>query len=182
MPILPYFYKPPRTNIPNPVDNLAPALFGGFVGAFLRDLDYEDMKRKEVPLSEVLPAPAGGIDTGLKPPIPPVGIAQQAKFAWAEQIKILAIIPNFEVSTADARNVLPKEYRREDVTFNQQRVGVLPSLLGENPPNSLAISEALRDRLHQQYREKLIPNLKEVLSLDAKTIPGLLGVYLSVST
>ncbi|KAL8700780.1 MAG: hypothetical protein Q9201_005261 [Fulgogasparrea decipioides] len=34
-------------------DNVAAALFGGFVGTYLRDLDPEDMARKEIPLSEV---------------------------------------------------------------------------------------------------------------------------------
>ena len=32
------------------------------------------MARKEIPLSEVLPQPAGGVDTGLKPPVPPHNI------------------------------------------------------------------------------------------------------------
>lgn len=64
-------------------DNVAAALFGGFVGSYLKDLDQEDMKRKEIPLSEVLPAPAGGVDTGLTPPIPPINIGKHIKFNWA---------------------------------------------------------------------------------------------------
>ena len=38
------------------------------------ELDPLDMARKEIPLSEVLPQPAGGLDTGLKPPSPPLNI------------------------------------------------------------------------------------------------------------
>ena len=44
-------------------DNVAAALYGGFVGTYLNELDSEDMARKEVPLSEVLPQPAGGVDS-----------------------------------------------------------------------------------------------------------------------
>jgi homoserine kinase len=98
-------------------DNVAAALYGGFVGTYLNDLDPIDMARKEVPLSEVLPEPAGGVDTGLVPPIPPVGIGHFRRFKWAPEIKALAIIPDFEVSTAKAREVLPKLYSRQDMVW-----------------------------------------------------------------
>lgn len=96
-------------------DNVAASLFGGFVGTYLNELDPEDIARIEIPLSEVLPAPAGGIDTGKKPPEPPVGIGHYKRFHWAKEIKAIAIIPDFEVPTANARDVLPKTYTRADV-------------------------------------------------------------------
>lgn len=96
-------------------DNVGAALFGGFVGTYLNPLKPEDMARTEIPLSEVLPAPAGGVDTGIKPPEPPVGIGHHIKFHWAPEIKAVAIIPQFEVPTAKARQVLPAEYSRADV-------------------------------------------------------------------
>ena len=96
-------------------DNVAAALYGGFVGTYLRELDPEAMARIEIPLSEVLPEPAGGIDTGLRPPEPPEGIGHYIKFKWAPEVKAIAIIPDFEVKTADARGVLPKSYSRADV-------------------------------------------------------------------
>ena len=55
-------------------NNCNAALYGGFFGMYLRHLDKEAVARKEIPLSEVLPEPAGGIDTGLKPPEPPEDI------------------------------------------------------------------------------------------------------------
>jgi homoserine kinase len=96
-------------------DNVAASLFGGFVGTYLNELKPEDVARKEIPLSEVLPAPAGGIDTGFKPPEPPLGIGHYRKFDWAPEIKAIAIIPDFVVPTANARNVLPQTYTRADV-------------------------------------------------------------------
>jgi homoserine kinase len=96
-------------------DNVAAALYGGFVGTYLNELRPEDLAWKEIPLSEVLPAPAGGIDTGIKPPEPPLGIGHYKKFPWSKEIKAIAIIPEFEVLTAKAREVLPEVYTRADV-------------------------------------------------------------------
>lgn len=78
-------------------------------------LKPEDASRIEVPLSEVLPSPAGGVDTGKTPPEPPVGIGHRIEFPWNKQIKAVAIIPEFVVPTAEARAVLPEKYARADV-------------------------------------------------------------------
>jgi homoserine kinase len=110
-------------------DNVAAALYGGFVGTYLNELDPVDMARKEIPLSEVLPAPAGGVDTGLKPPEPPVGIGHFRRFRWAREIRAVAVIPDFEVSTARAREVLPGSYTRQDMVGS-----VLSCYLFYSPP------------------------------------------------
>ena len=73
------------------------------------------MQRVEIPLSEVLPEPAGGVDTGRKPPEPPHGIGHHIKFPWAREIKAVTIVPDFVVPTHAAREVLPKAYSRPDV-------------------------------------------------------------------
>ncbi|KAG9885842.1 phosphoribosylformylglycinamidine cyclo-ligase-like protein, partial [Aureobasidium melanogenum] len=161
-------------------DNVAAALFGGFVGSYLKDLDPEDMKRKEIPLSEVLPAPAGGVDTGLTPPIPPINIGKHIKFNWAPEIKCIAIIPDFEVSTAKARSVLPTEYPKTDVISNLQRIALLTTALGQSPPNADMIYDGMQDKIHQPYRKTLIPGLTEILkSVTPTSQPGLLGICLS---
>lgn len=161
-------------------DNVAAALFGGFVGSYLKDLDPEDMKRKEIPLSEVLPAPAGGVDTGLTPPIPPINIGKHIKFNWAPEIKCIAIIPEFEVSTAKARSVLPTEYPKADVISNLQRIALLTTALGQSPPNADMIYDGMQDKIHQPYRKTLIPGLTEILkSVTPTSQPGLLGICLS---
>jgi len=181
-------------------DNVGAALFGGFVGTYLMPLKPEDAARKEIPLSEVLPAPAGGIDTGIKPPEPPIGIGHHIKFPWAPEIKAVVIIPDFEVPTAKAREVLPAQYPRLDVvsisyiilsslcqqganarqTFNLQRIALLPVALGQSPPDPELIYLAMQDKLHQPYRQTLIPGLTEIVeSMTPSTQPGLLGVCLS---
>ncbi|KAL2401401.1 Homoserine kinase [Exophiala dermatitidis] len=161
-------------------DNVAAALYGGFVGTYLNELDPADMARKEVPLSEVLPQPAGGVDTGLTPPIPPENIGHYRRFNWAKEIKALAIIPDFEVSTAKAREVLPKTYSRQDMIFNLQRLALLTTVLGDSPPDPDLIYSAMQDKIHQPYRKTLIPALPAILSsMSPKTHKGLLGICLS---
>ena len=83
----------------------------------LLDLSPEDAQRKAVPLSEVLPEypPDAGEQWGSDPPNPPRGIGHYIRFGWAPEIKVIAIIPQFEVSTAKARSVLPSEYKKEDL-------------------------------------------------------------------
>lgn len=164
---------------PHP-DNVAAALYGGFVGTYLNELSPEDTSRKEIPLSEVLPAPAGGVDTGITPPEPPHDIGHYMKFPWSPQLKAIAIIPHFEVATAKARSVLPSSYSRADVIFNLQRIALLPTALGRSPPDAEQIYLAMQDKVHQPYRKGLIPGLPEILSsMTPKTHPGLCGICLS---
>lgn len=161
-------------------DNVMAAMMGGFVGSYLRELDEKDTERKEIPLSEVLPEPAGGVDTGLAPPEPPIGIGNYIRFGWAKELRAIAIIPQFEVSTAKARSVLPETYSKKDLVFNLQRLAVLTTALTRSPPDSDLIYQAMQDRVHQPYRKTLIPGLPDVLaSVTPKTHPGLCGICLS---
>ncbi|KAF7547291.1 hypothetical protein G7Z17_g7832 [Cylindrodendrum hubeiense] len=114
------------------------------------------------------------------PPDPPHGIGHHIKFPWAKEIKAVAIIPDFQVPTHRAREVLPEKYPRVDVTFNLQRIALLPVALGQSPPDPELIHLAMQDKIHQPYRQVLIPGLTEIVeSMSPKTEPGFLGVCLS---
>lgn len=161
-------------------DNITAAMMGGFVGSFLRDLTPAEVERREIPLSEVLGEPSGGEDTGLAPPSPPVDIGRHVRYPWNRDIRCVAIIPQFEVSTADSRGVLPRAYTTQDLVFNLQRLAVLTQALTQDPPNPELIYPAMQDRVHQPYRKTLIPGLTEILSsVTPSTHPGLLGICLS---
>lgn len=162
-------------------DNIGAALFGGFVGTFMRTLSPADTARSEIPLSEVLPELSGGVDTGELPTHePPLAIGSYHQFLFNRNIKSIVIIPDFKLDTSEARKRLPQNYSRADTVFNAQRCSLLPVLLGEDPPNAAKISEAMRDRLHQPYRADLIPGFTEVLQhVTHSAYPGLLGVSLS---
>ncbi|KAF8746203.1 hypothetical protein AX14_000009 [Amanita brunnescens Koide BX004] len=139
-------------------DNVTAALVGGFVGSYLKELDEAASAAASVPLSEVLPEypPDAGADWGLNPPAPPIGIGHFVRFGWSPDIKALAIIPQFELSTAKAREVLPQSYSRKDLVFNLQRLAVLTTALAQNPPDPDLIYEAMKDRIHQPYRKALV--------------------------
>ncbi|UZJ54141.1 hypothetical protein CBS101457_003461 [Exobasidium rhododendri] len=163
-------------------DNVTAALIGGFVGSYLLDLSPEDTTAKDVPLSEVLPEyPAdAGEGWGTNPPAPPKGIGHFIRFGWAREIKVIAIIPQFEVSTAKARSALPDSYSKQDLVFNLQRLAVLTTALARSPPDPYLIFQAMQDRVHQPYRKHLIPGLPTILaSVTPSSHPGLLGICLS---
>lgn len=163
-------------------DNVTAALIGGFVGSYLLELSPEDTQAKDVPLSEVLPEypPDAGEQWGKSPPSPPGGIGHYIRFGWAKEIKVIAIIPQFEVSTAKARSALPQMYSLKDLVFNLQRLAVLTTALARSPPDEHLVFQAMQDRVHQPYRKHLIPGLPRILaSVTPQTHPGLLGICLS---
>ena len=71
------------------------------------------------------------------------------------------------------RRVLPKRIPLEDAVFNFQRVARMLAAVRDRDPD--ALSEALRDRSHQPYRQSLVPQLRGALELQH---PDLLGVCL----
>lgn len=95
------------------------------MGTILNDLSKDDLARSEIPLSEVLPAPAGGIDTGYRPPEPPVNIGHHFQYAWAQEIKAVVIIPDFQVPTANAREVVPKTISMADAVSGKYECSLM---------------------------------------------------------
>ena len=93
---------------------------------------------------------------------------------WPEALEFIVLTPCFSLSTAASREVLPEQISRDDAVFNLQRVALLLQALERN--EFALLREALQDRLHQPYREALVPGLEEALALEH---PDLLGVCLS---
>ncbi|MEM9214474.1 MAG: homoserine kinase [Cyanobacteria bacterium P01_F01_bin.150] len=73
---------------------------------------------------------------------------------WHSDIVPVVAIPNFELSTADARKVLPADYSRSDAIFNAAHMGLLVRALQTG--NSEWLRAALLDKIHQPYRKTLI--------------------------
>jgi homoserine kinase len=73
---------------------------------------------------------------------------------WNASIVPVVAIPEFELSTAEARRVLPTEYSRDDLTFNAAHLALLIKGLENGQPDGLR--SALQDRVHQPYRKSLI--------------------------
>ncbi len=94
---------------------------------------------------------------------------------WSEKITPVVAIPNFELSTEVARSVLPQQIQRQDAIFNIAHFGLLLQGLATNQGEWL--KGALADRLHQPYRESLIPGYREVR--EAAITAGAYGLVIS---
>lgn len=83
-----------------------------------------------------------------------------AHFNASKELNLLVMIPDFEVSTASARKVLPKTIDYKDAIFNLSRVACLCKALENNDQEM--IHHALDDKLHQPYRKELIHEYEEI--------------------
>lgn len=81
---------------------------------------------------------------------------------WHSGVVPVVAIPDFELSTQEARQVLPTEYSRADVIFNTAHLGLL--LRGLETGRGEWLKAALQDRIHQPYRKALIPGYDAVHS------------------
>jgi homoserine kinase len=79
---------------------------------------------------------------------------------WHSSIVPVVAIPNFELSTAEARQVLPATYSRADAVFNISHLALL--MRGLETGNGQWVKAGLVDRIHQPYRQKLIKGYAEV--------------------
>lgn len=88
------------------------------------------------------------------------GKPRTVKLPLSPTLRWVAAIPDFKLSTHLARAMLPKEVAFVDAVYNASHVAVLVGALGRGDRELIAM--ALRDRLHQPYREKLIPEYNKV--------------------
>lgn len=94
---------------------------------------------------------------------------------WHSNIVPVVAIPDFELSTAEARRVLPTGVSRADAIFNTAHLGLL--LRGLETGRGDWLRAALQDRLHQPYRSGLIRGYQAVRS--AAIAAGALGMVIS---
>lgn len=73
---------------------------------------------------------------------------------WNATVAPVVAIPNFELSTAEARQVLPDNYSRADATFNGAHAALL--IRGIQTGSRESLATAMQDKIHQPYRFGLI--------------------------
>lgn len=119
----------------------------------------------------VVPSMVGGlcVSTAVQ------GIVQYIRLASPSHMAAVVCVPNFELSTQKARAALPDKVSRADAVFNIQRVSLLMASLQSGNYSYLRL--AMEDRLHQDYRRKLVPGFDQVLHYGYKA--GAYGVALS---
>ena len=122
-------------------DNVAPALYGGFVvNCVTDDGDVLAVRRH-----------------------------------WPADLKAIVVSPDVPLKTAEARDALPGTVEREAAVHNIQRAALFVAALDAGRYELLW--EAMRDQLHQQHRESLVPGLSAALATPRE--PGLVGLALS---
>ena len=90
-------------------------------------------------------------------------------------LSVVLAIPDFPLSTEQARGVLPTSVGFADAIYNTSRSTLLIASIATGQFEMLRI--AMKDRLHQPYRAALIPGFDDVAK--AATTAGALSVALS---
>lgn len=98
------------------------------------------------------------------------------KLDWPEDWNITVCVPEYELATDISRSVLPKEVPMQDAVYNAQRMGMFVHAI--HTKDSALMKLALKDRLHQPYRMKLVPGLEKIAE-KLKHEENVLGCVLS---
>ena len=104
------------------------------------------------------------------------GTISYCKLEWPEEWDITVCIPDFQLATDIARSVLPTEVPMQDAIFNAKHLAML--IQAVNTKDEKLMKLALKDRLHQPYRDKLVPGMKEIMESFTHE-DGVLGCVLS---
>jgi homoserine kinase len=143
----------------------ATAIVGGLVGANEvagKPLSQVEVMQLAIELEghpdNVVPALLGGCR--LAATETPDGAWQICDIPWHPDIVPVVAIPDFELSTAEARRVLPTDYSKADAIFNAAHLGLLVRALATGDRDWLRC--ALQDKIHQPYRQSMIQGYEAV--------------------
>ncbi|NLJ83555.1 MAG: homoserine kinase [Halanaerobiaceae bacterium] len=92
-------------------------------------------------------------------------------------LKFIVLIPDFELKTTAVRQALPGQIGYPDAVFNISRAALLTASFYDR--DFRLLRTAMEDKLHQDYRSRLIPGFYQVM--EAAYEAGALGVALSGS-
>ena len=93
------------------------------------------------------------------------------------KIKLVTLIPNFVIETEDARKLVPAMFSRADTAHSLNRSALISAAFASG--NYEQLRGLFDDRLHQPYREKLLPQLSAVIRAGEQA--GAIGGWLSGS-
>jgi len=103
------------------------------------------------------------------------GRVRCVKLPVPDALQAVAVIPDFRLSTAKARQALPPMVPRGDAVFNVGRVALF--LAGLQAGRLDLLREGVKDRLHQPYRAAFVPGMSDVLAEGERS--GALACFLS---
>lgn len=123
----------------------------------------EILNRLEGHPDNVAPALYGGMTAGFTD----FGRPFVENFSVSEALHFTVVIPNYRISTAKARKLLPQTVSLADAVHNLSRASVLCKAIERGDIETIRF--ACKDKLHQPYRRPLIPQYTEIerLAFDA---------------
>ncbi|GLX00096.1 homoserine kinase [Microtetraspora sp. NBRC 16547] len=90
------------------------------------------------------------------------GTPRMVKLVPHDDIRPVALIPAFRLSTEEARGLLPKDVPHSDAAVNAGRAALLIAALTRMPESGLLLA-ATEDRLHQDYRAPAMPRTADLV-------------------
>ena len=96
------------------------------------------------------------------------------RFAVSPRLKFVTLIPCYEVSTLKARQLVPPTFSRADTVHNLNRAALISAAFAAGDYE--ALRGLLEDRVHQPYREQLMPQLHRIIKAGEKA--GAIGGWL----
>lgn len=96
-------------------------------------------------------------------------------FPVSLRLKLVTLLPRFEMSTEQARRLLPASYSKADTAHALNRAALITAAFASGRYEALC--GVFDDRVHQPHREPLIPQLRRVIRAGEKA--GALGGFLS---
>lgn len=119
----------------------------------------------------VLPALVGGMTVACIVE----GEVKYVRIDLPDHIKLLVMVPDFQLPTVKARSILPDKVSMQDAVFNISRAALLTASVLTGCFDNLPT--AIDDRLHQPYRKNLIPHWDEIMEKTKEL--GTRGAFLS---
>lgn len=105
------------------------------------------------------------------------GMVRCLSFPVSAKLKCVTLSPRLGISTEEARKLLPATYSKADTTHALNRSALITAAFSRGDYEQLR--GVFDDRVHQPYRQKLLPQLARVIRAGERA--GALGGFLSGS-
>lgn len=99
------------------------------------------------------------------------------RYRVAPSLRVVLLIPDFEVRTKDARAVLPRQVPFPDAVRSAANAAAVAAAFASR--DYAALAGCFADHLHQPYRAPLVPGLDKIIAAGVKA--GAVGGWLSGS-
>lgn len=91
------------------------------------------------------------------------GLPVTVNFPLHPDWEFLALVPDFDLPTTKARSILPSEVSRADAVYNISHGAMVLKALELG--NEKLLRNAMKDRIHQDYRKRLIQDYEKIEAL-----------------